>query len=87
VVAGQPKQKKKKKKLMRSHLKGKNLSIVVWIYIPASAKRKVAVQAGLGKKLDPISKITRAKRDGCVAQVVECLPSKCKGLSSNPSTE
>jgi hypothetical protein len=32
----------------------------------------------LGKKQDPISKITRAKRSGGMAQVVEGLPSKYK---------
>jgi dihydroxyacid dehydratase/phosphogluconate dehydratase len=44
------------------------------------------VQAGLGKKLDPMSKITRVKRAGGVTQVIEYLPSKNKILSSNPST-
>jgi hypothetical protein len=42
--------------------------------IPAtvgSINRRIIVQAGLGKKQDSISKITRAKRAGCVAQVVE----------------
>jgi hypothetical protein len=33
---------------------------------------------------DPISKITRAKRTGGVAQVIECLPCKHKALNSNP---
>jgi hypothetical protein len=33
----------------------------------------------------PISKITRAKWTGSVAQVVEWLLCKCKSLSSNPS--
>jgi hypothetical protein len=32
------------------------------------------IQASLGKKQDPISKITRAKKAGDVAQAVECLP-------------
>jgi hypothetical protein len=36
----------------------------------------------LGIKRDPISKITKTKRAGGVAQVVECLPTKCKALSS-----
>jgi hypothetical protein len=31
-------------------------------------------------------KLTKAKRAGVVAQVVACLPSICKALSSNPST-
>jgi hypothetical protein len=34
---------------------------------------------------DPNSKITKAKRAGGMAQVVEHLHSKCKALSSNPS--
>jgi hypothetical protein len=41
------------------------------------------VQAALGKKQDPFSKITNRKRAGGVAQG---LPSKYKALSSNPST-
>jgi hypothetical protein len=44
------------------------------------------VQASLGKKQDPISKITRANRAGGVAQVEEHLPSKSEALSSNTST-
>jgi hypothetical protein len=36
--------------------------------------RKITVQAGLGKKQDLISKITRVRRVGVMAQVVEsCL--------------
>jgi hypothetical protein len=35
---------------------------------------------------DPVSKITKAKRAGVVAQVLEHLHSKCKTLSSDPST-
>jgi hypothetical protein len=44
------------------------------------------VQASLGKKRDFISKVTRIKKAGGVAQAEECLPSKHKVLSSNPST-
>jgi hypothetical protein len=44
------------------------------------------VQASLGKKGDPVSKITRVKRAGGMAKVVEYLSSKCEVLSSNPST-
>jgi hypothetical protein len=33
-----------------------------------------------------LKKITKAKRAGGMAQEVECLHSKCKPLSSNPST-
>jgi hypothetical protein len=35
---------------------------------------------------DPIQKITKVKRAGNVAHVTECLLSKHKALSSNPST-
>jgi hypothetical protein len=38
-------------------------------------KQEDLVQAGWGIKPDPVSKITRAKKAGGVAQVVEC---KCK---------
>jgi hypothetical protein len=43
-------------------------------------------QDGTGKKQDSISKITRAKSAGGMAEVVEHLSSKCKTLSSNSST-
>jgi hypothetical protein len=42
------------------------------------------VQAGPGTKRDSILKITKAERAGSAAQVVECLLSKCKTLSSTP---
>jgi hypothetical protein len=42
-----------------------------------------ALQAGLGKKRDPISKITRAKRHAGRAQVVEHLPGKCEKKKQN----
>jgi hypothetical protein len=38
------------------------------------------------KMWDHTWKITKAKRDGGMTQVVEHLPSKCKALSSTPST-
>jgi hypothetical protein len=44
------------------------------------------VQASLRKWKSVISKTTRAKRVEGVVQVGECLPSKCKVLSSNPNT-
>jgi hypothetical protein len=47
---------------------------------------RIWVQAGLGKKLDPISKIARVKRVGGMTQAVEYLPSNHKALSSNFST-
>jgi hypothetical protein len=34
---------------------------------------------------DPISKISNRKKTGRVAQVVECLSSKCEAFSSNPN--
>jgi hypothetical protein len=40
----------------------------------------------MGKKPDHVSEITREKRAGGVAQVVECLPSKCEALTLTPST-
>jgi hypothetical protein len=40
----------------------------------------------LDKKQDPISKITRAKKDQRWAQAVEHLPKKCKALSLNPNS-
>jgi hypothetical protein len=46
--------------------------------------RRTMVPAGLDKKQDPFPKITRAKRAEVMAQVVECLSSKCKTLISNP---
>jgi hypothetical protein len=42
------------------------------------------VQAGLGKKQDPISKITRAKMAGGMVQTVEYLPSKHEVLTPVP---
>jgi hypothetical protein len=38
-----------------------------------------------GKKLDPITKITKAKSDGTLAVVTEYLPRKHEALSSKPS--
>jgi hypothetical protein len=43
------------------------------------------VQAGLGNKQDPISKIIRVKRARGMARAVERLPTKCEALSSNYS--
>jgi hypothetical protein len=51
-----------------------------------SLKRRIVAQAGLGKKQDPVSKITIAKMAGSVVQVIELLLSRHKALSSNPST-
>jgi hypothetical protein len=51
-----------------------------------STNRRITVQAGLGIKQDPISKIINAERAGGVIQVVELLPSKHKTLISTFST-
>jgi uncharacterized protein YwlG (UPF0340 family) len=48
--------------------------------------RRIVVQTGLNKKQHTISKITREKRAGGMAEVVDYLPSKHKALNSNPST-
>jgi hypothetical protein len=64
----------------------------VWWFapvIPATAENhKIGLQLRLAwtEKQDPILKITRAKRAGGVAQVVEYLPTKCESLISKPST-
>jgi hypothetical protein len=41
-------------------------------------------QASLGKKQDPILKVTTAKKTGGLAQAVGYLPNKYKALSTNP---
>jgi hypothetical protein len=46
---------------------------------------KITVQVSLGKRWDSISKITRGKRAGGVAQAGEHLPSKHEAPSSNPN--
>jgi hypothetical protein len=38
--------------------------------------KRISEQASLGKKGDPISKITRTKKAGGGAQVIECLLKK-----------
>jgi hypothetical protein len=48
----------------------KKLGVVAHTCHP-SDDGKIAVQASLGKKPDPISKITRAKRAGGVVQMVD----------------
>jgi hypothetical protein len=48
-----------------------------------SINRRVVVQDSWDIKQDPISKIPKAKRARGMAQVVECLNSKNKALSSN----
>jgi hypothetical protein len=71
-------------------IKREKLCVVVCTCYPSdSGKHKTGgsiVQAGLGKKQDPISKITRAKRTEGLAQAVEHLTSKYEALSSNNYT-
>jgi hypothetical protein len=43
-------------------------------------------QAKSGRSYQKKKKNLKAKRAGGVTQVVQCLPSKCKALSSNPKT-
>jgi hypothetical protein len=44
------------------------------------------LKASLDSLQDPISKITREKWTGVVAQIVECLLRNFKALNSNPSS-
>jgi hypothetical protein len=60
--------------------------VVVYIRESQPLRRRIKVQSQPGKKQDPIWKVTKAKKAGGVAQVLELLPSKCEALSSNPST-
>jgi hypothetical protein len=55
--------------------------------LQGNPNKRVIVQASLGIKGDPISKITNTRRAGFVAQVVEPLPSKHETLSSTSSTK
>jgi hypothetical protein len=57
------------------------------LFVQGSTNKRIMVQAGLGVKRDPISKITKDKRAGGVAQVVKCLPNKCEALSSIPTSK
>jgi hypothetical protein len=52
-----------------------------------STNKRIPVQAFPGIKQDPISKITNAKRNGGVAQVVMQMPSKHETLNSTPNTQ
>jgi hypothetical protein len=42
-------------------------------------------QLGLHKEMLSLKKKKKKRRAGGVAQNIECLPSKCEALSSNPS--
>jgi hypothetical protein len=65
-----PSLKQKKRRLGSTHL----LSQLWW----EAYNKRIKTQADLGKKGDPVSKTTRAKRAGGVAQVGEHLRSKQK---------
>jgi hypothetical protein len=54
------------------------------LVIPAmvgSINSRIMVHAGLDKKQEPITKITRGKRAGDVAQAIEYMPSRGEALS------
>jgi hypothetical protein len=51
-----------------------------------STNRRIVVQDGPDIKQDPNSKLANIKRAGRIVQVLVCLPSKHKVLSSMPST-
>jgi hypothetical protein len=70
---------------VRPHLNRKKLGVVVHICHPSNC-RKPKTRPVWGKKEDPISKITRAKRAGGVAQEVQQLLASAEALSSNPGT-
>jgi hypothetical protein len=72
---------KKKKKLIIPHLNGKKLATVVCLSFQLQLEEensRITVQASLGKNQDLITKITRGKRAGSVAQAVELLLNKYK---------
>jgi hypothetical protein len=73
---------------MRLHLNGKKVAVMAhacyFSYGKAYIKR-IMVQTSLGKKQDPISKITKASKCRGMLQVVECLPTKHEVLNSNLS--
>jgi hypothetical protein len=49
-----------------------------------SINRRIVVQAGPSIKQDSIPKITKTKKAGDMADVVDHLPSKNKALSTTP---
>jgi hypothetical protein len=76
------------KKFARPHFKNKQVwwhAFVLPVTV-GSINRKTVVQASLEKKRGYLCKITKTKRFGYMAQVVEHLPSRPEALSSNPST-
>jgi hypothetical protein len=58
----------------------------VILVMQGGTDRRIMVQASLGIKHNPVSKITNAKRADGRTQVVKCLSSKCEALSPTPST-
>jgi hypothetical protein len=48
--------------------------------------RRTSAQADMDKNQDSVWKLTKVKRAGDVAQVIECLSSKSKAFSSHSST-
>jgi hypothetical protein len=70
-------------KTVKKKNKKTNLSLQLW---RKAENKRIVVQPSLGKKQDPVFKISRVKKDKIVAQALEFLPSKCKALSSNSST-
>jgi hypothetical protein len=64
----------------------KKVGVVTGACHPCDIKKPSFVQYSLGKKQDPIFKITTAKRAGRVPRAVQLLPSKHEVLSANPST-
>jgi hypothetical protein len=49
-----------------------------------SINERIATQADPGIKQDPISKITKAKRIGSVAEGAQCLPPQAQSPEFNP---
>jgi hypothetical protein len=44
----------------------------------------IPTTAGLSKKRDPHLQNNQSQKGWSMAQVIKCLPSKCKALNSNP---
>jgi hypothetical protein len=63
-------------------------SWVVHVCPPSNGRKRnkrITVQAGLGKRRDLISKITRIKWTRDVTEAIEGLFCKCEALSSKPN--
>jgi hypothetical protein len=76
------------KKVSEAPIATSKLVMVVLIYDLSYAGgigRRIVVSGCSRQKHQTLSeKITKAKRDGGMTQVIEHLPSTCKALSSNP---